>query len=334
VVADDERETATNLAAAPPEPPVAPRRSKLPHLVATVAILAIAAGAAWSIVRRLESGYRYREEVTAVLRELASGDPAKVEALYRDAAPRFKQSTIVDGFLELGDRVEQTLGGFREVVDITEVERASTVAGATTRVRVEAAFAKARVDAEVSFLADAVAAGGTPRQRLLGVTIAIPEANQELARLVERSPLGPAPADAVAVVRAVAELLREGRVGAEAPAAGAPAIEPAVVAELRAAHPELGGFVGLVEIIASAQGAAKDRARVQALLAYQRQRTTATFTLARRDARWALVDVALDVPAPVATRSGPPPAPDPRGDDAPDPPLSRDSVLEAPRRRP
>lgn len=314
-----ERETVTDLAAAPPEPPEPPRRRlRVRHYAAMVAILAIVGVAAWLIVARFQRGYQYRAEVKAVLTPLASGDPAAVEALYREASPRFQRILINDKFLDLADRIHQTLGGFQRIVDVVEVERTSTIAGRATRVVVVLDFARGRTRGEVSFLLDEKA----DQERLLGVSIDIPEHLVAHSRELEFAARLAAPPEVLEAVERIARLLEEGKVreihGAASEAFKRTVSEVALAELTERYEDELGDFVKLVSIVTSAQSGNRDRARVQALLEYQKRRTTATFEFQQVDDTWQLLAFQVVVPEPLSPRSGPPPEPDERPSDEPE----------------
>lgn len=314
-----ERETVTDLAAAPPEPPEPPRRRlRLGHWAAMIAVLAIVGAAAWLIVTRFQRGYQYRKEVKEVLVPLASGDPAAVAALYRDASPRLQRILMDDKFLDLGDRIHKTLGPFQQIVDVVEVERTSTVAGRATRVEVVLDFAEARTRGEISFLLD----DRSKTERLLGVSIDIPAPLASAAERLDHAAREAAPAEVLEAVERIARLLQEGKVGeihGAASAAFKTTVSEQALADLtRRYEDELGDFVQLVSIVSSAISGNRDRARVQALLEYQKRRTTATFEFQQVSGTWQLLGFQIVVPEPLSPRSGPPPAPDERPSDDPD----------------
>jgi hypothetical protein len=302
--------------AAPGAP--APRRGRrLRGWLATLAILAIVGAAAWLIVARLRKGYEYRAEATAVLTELASGDPARVRAVYDAASPRFKQTLIVDKLLDLADRMHGTFGGFRRVLDVTRVRSTRTVDGRAADVEVLVEFDRGRTTGSLAFVREPDGA-----TRLLGFAIEIPEGELEAkARaLAAEQKRTAAPEVVVAAVEEILRHLQEGQLDAVR-AGAAPAFRTSVSAEAladltRGHAQELGGFVRLVKVVSSALSPAHDRARVQALLEYERRRTTATFDFQNVGGGWQLLAFQVDVVAPsptraTATQGGAAPAPPP-----------------------
>jgi hypothetical protein len=306
-VAGVERETVTDLAAAPPEPPPPTRRSRLGHYLAMAAVLIIVAAAAWLILVRFKDVREYRAEVEAILGAMTSGKPDDAEAVYNAASPRLKQIMILDAFVDLADRMHQTLGGFERIVTVSEVAHMSTVAGRAVQVKLDLRFARATSRGELSFLYD----GERKEWVLLGVMVDIPpHLEGRAAELEAQAERLRAPDVVIEAVERICRLLQEGRI-AEIHGAAAPAFKTTVSEEalrhLTEQHSEeLGGFVGLVKVLSSAQHKDKNRARVQALLEYHKRRTTGTFEFQQLDDEWHLLAFKVNVPEPFSPLSGPP----------------------------
>jgi len=62
---------------------------------------------------------------------------------------------------------------------------------------------------------------------------------------------------------------------------------------------EMGNFVRVLAVISSAQNEAHDRSRVQALLQYEKAKTTGTFEFMRIGSEWKLYGYKVVVPEPL-----------------------------------
>ena len=295
--------TATTVPAAPPEP----RRVRWFLL----AVLLVVLGAAAAVYLLVDFGKSkgFRSESEAVFTALADG---KAEEVYDGASFRFKQTLLVDKFVDIVERMNGTLGRFVEVVEVIDVDRANTVAGQTARVQLTLRFEHAVARGELSFHhrpGDVLPAeeGGRPRWRLLGMSVQIPpELVSKAAELEGRVERVRAPDEVIEQFHAILDDVRAGR-GAEIHERAAPAFREGRTLErfqaLLASHrAEMGEFVRVLAVISSAQNADRDRARIHALLQYERAKTTGTFEFMRVEDGWRMVGFKVVVPEPFLPR--------------------------------
>ena len=119
-------------------------------------------------------------------------------------------------------------------------------------------------------------------------------------RSSRRQSAGAPPRGRSTLVRPILQDVREGRTERGARAAspvfkGSVSLE-AFKAVLQSHRAELGNFVRVLGIISSAQSPDRDRARVQAVLEYERGKTTGTFEFMRLDAAWRLLGFKVVIP--------------------------------------
>src|SRR5690606_9055454 len=160
--------------------PVAPEpKRRRRWLVAAALLLAAGVAALLLLLRRGgpdTEAFRVRsEEVLGSLRD------GKAEEVYEGASFRFKQTLLVDKFVDLVDRMNRTMGRFERVIDVVDVDQAVTVAGMTARVELELEYEKAETTGELSFHR-----GDDGAWRLLGLSVRIPEELEETAASLER----------------------------------------------------------------------------------------------------------------------------------------------------
>lgn len=283
--------TATTV---PPAP--SPARRPIRFLLMVVVSAAIGV-AVYFFLREPAHSDEFRPTIEALFTELsADGGPEKV---YGETSEQFRQTLISEKWIDLVERMNATLGAFQELTTITEVDRAVSVAGMTARIKFEVAFAKADTTGEVSFLR-----GTDNRWRLLGLGVQIPPELEQTAANAERE-LGrvSAPPEVVELVETVLKDLRDGKVAAVRDAAS-PVFQKAQTVEsltalLETHRAELGGFIAVLAVISSAQNPDKDRATVQALLQYEKAKTTGIFQFMRVEDAWRLYGYKIVIPEPL-----------------------------------
>src|SRR5690606_30811537 len=198
------------------------------------------------------------------------------EEVYEGASFRFKQTLLVDKFVDLVDRMNRTMGRFERVIDVVDVDQAVTVAGMTARVELELEYEKAETTGELSFHR-----GDDGAWRLLGLSVRIPEELEETAASLERQvERVRAPEEVIEQFKAILDDVRAGKV-AEIHARAAPSFRDSrsvdeFRATLEAHRAEMGELVRLLAVISSAQNADKARARVHALPQYGGASTAGT----------------------------------------------------------
>ncbi len=296
--------TATTVPAAPE------RGGRRWRLGLVLLLIAVAAIAIWFFFFREPKGSgEFRTKVENVLAELEKDDKA-IEGVYNQASFRFKQTLLVDKFVDMVHQMHETLGKFVEVSEVIDVDRAATVAGMTARVQLELEFEKATTTGEMSFHRDRA---GT--WRLLGMSVQIPpdlEGEAEKAKREDRRLK--APDEVIEQFNQILDAVREGK-AAEIHQRAAPSFREGRSVEsfqhlLDSHRSEMGNFVRVLAVISSAQNEAHDRSRVLALLQYEKAKTTGTFEFMRIGSEWKLYGFKVVVPEPLLP-------PEPAAPDAP-----------------
>ena len=301
--------------------PAAPERGGRRRLKVSVVLLLLAASAlvAYFLLRETMTSTEFRLKVEDVFTELNKG---KAEAVYEQASFRFKQTLLVDKFVDMVDQMQKTLGPFVRVIDVVEVDRASTVAGPTARVRLELEFKEAITAGEMSFHRDKKGVW-----RLLGMSVQIPPERESAAAAAEREYKRlKAPDEVIEQFNQILDAVREGKAAAIHQLASPSFREQRSVESfqhlLDSHRAEMGNFVRVLAVISSAQNANKDRARVHALLQYEKAKTTGTFEFMRVGPEWKLYTFKVVVPEPLVP-------PDPSI--LPDVPFTPEPTAPAPR---
>ena len=277
--------------------PAAPERGGRRRLkISLVLLLLVGSGiAAYFLLRETKTSTEFRLKVEAVFKELNAGH---AEAVYDDASFRFKQTLLVDKFVDMVDQMQQTLGKWVAVSEVIDVDRAATVAGMTARVQLELEFAEATTLGEMSFHRDKKG-----EWRLLGMSVQVPEELQHKADLTERDYKRlKAPDEVIEQFNQILDAVREGKAAAIHERASPSFREQRSVESfqhlLDSHRSEMGDFVRVLAVISSAQNANKDRARVHALLQYEKAKTTGTFEFMRVGPEWKLYGFKVVVPEP------------------------------------
>ena len=299
ITGDDPVGLAIPTAAAPTATtvPAAPERGGRRLRIALILVILAAAGlGAWLLLRESSTDTEFRGEVEKVFQELNEGE---AETVYEQASFRFKQTLLVDKFVDMVDQMHQTLGKFVAVTEVIDVDRAATVAGMTARVELELEFVNvSSTTGEMSFHR-----GERGGWKLLGMSVQIPpelesraaEAEREYKRLR-------APDEVIDLFNQTLDAVREGRAADIHQRAWPSFREQRTVESLQhlldAHRSEMGNFVRVLAVISSAQNADKDRARVHALLEYEKAKTTGTIEFMRVGSDWKLYGFKVVVPEP------------------------------------
>ncbi len=277
--------------------PTAPERGGRRLRIALVLGLLAAAGLTiwFFFFRESSTSTEFREKVEQVFVDLNDG---KAEKVYEDASFRFKQTLLVDKFVDMADQMRQTLGKWVAVTEVIDVDRAATVAGMTARVELELEFEEASTVGEMSFHRDKKG-----EWRLLGMSVQIPQELQPRADAAEREYKRlKAPDEVIEQFNQILDAVREGKAAAIHERASPSFREQRSVEQfqhlLDSHRSEMGDFVRVLAVISSAQNANKDRARVHALLQYQKAKTTGTFEFMRVGPEWKLYGFKVVVPEP------------------------------------
>lgn len=280
--------------------PAAPERGGRRRLkVSLVLLLLVASGiGAWFLLRETSTSTEWRLRVEKVFKELDKGGKA-VEDVYEKASFRFKQTLLVDKFVDMVDQMRVTLGKFKKVADVIDVDRAATVAGLTARIELELEFEHATTLGEMSFHRDRKGVW-----KLLGLSVQIPPGRQHAADVAERDYKRlKAPDEVIEEFNQILDLVREGKAAAIHERASPSFRESRTVESfqhlLDAHRAEMGNLVRVLAVISSAQNANKDRARVHALLQHEKAKTTGTFEFMRVGPDWKLFGFKVVVPEPL-----------------------------------
>ncbi len=260
-------------------------------------LLLILGAAAVAVVLYLSGDYQQgrelKKEAEAILVTLSDG---KADEVYEGASSRFQQTQLIDRFADMVTRMNATLGRFVRATGVLEMDRAAGVAGMTARVVLDLEYEKGPTRGQLSFLR-----GQSGRWLLLGFNVEIPAdlvAESERLEAMERR--GTAPKEVIDLVHSMLESVREGR-AAEVYERASPGFKSSVSAEgfaatLRSHHASLGNFVRVLKIISSAQGRDGYQASVQALLEYEKGKTTGTFEFMRIGQTWRMFGFKVVIP--------------------------------------
>jgi hypothetical protein len=267
------------------------RRLALALVILVLGSVAVAGVAFLSGEYRQERAFQ--REAERVLVQLSDGS---AEDVYENASPRFQQTLIVDKFVDLVARMRATLGRFVRVTDVIDVEPAVGVAGMTARVVLELEFERGTTIGALSFHRAADGAW-----RLLGFGVETPATLQPKAAALEvQAQRQGAPPEVIALVHSMLQGVREGRIS-EVHDAASPVFKGTVSIEgfqamLQSHHAQLGNFVRVLGVVSSARNPDRDRARVQAILEYERGKTTGTFEFIQVDGDWRLLNFKIPIP--------------------------------------
>ena len=295
----DERTAPEHVAPAAAAAPTAtttrvPGRRRRVALALVLLVLGVAAVAG---VVFLSGDYRqerlFKKRAEAVMELLRDG---KAQQVYDEASSRFQQTLLIDKFVDLVDRMNGTLGPFVRAGEVTDIDRAASVAGMIAGIQLELQFDSGETMGKLSFHR-----GPDGVWRLLGLSVEIPpELEKKASALESQEERVRAPKEVETLVQTILQDVREGRAD-QVHEGASPVFKGSVTLEefkgvLQSHRAELGNFVRVLGIISSAQSPDRDRARVQAVLEYERGKTTGTFEFMRLDAAWRLLGFKVVIP--------------------------------------
>ncbi len=235
----------------------------------------------------------FKKRAEAVMELLRDG---KAQQVYDESSSRFQQTLLIDKFIDLVDRMNGTLGPFVRAGEVIDVDRAASVAGMIAGIRLGLEFEHGETMGKLSFHR-----GPDGVWRLLGLNVEIPaELERKASELESQEERRRAPEAVEKLVHTILQGVREGR-AAEVHEGASPVFKGSVTIEefkavLQSHRAELGNFVRVLGIISSAQSPDRDRARVQAVLEYEKGKTTGTFEFMRIDASWRLLGFKVVIP--------------------------------------
>jgi hypothetical protein len=244
-------------------------------VIVTLVLMGVAVGAmaGFGVFQETRS---FRPEIRVVLTKLTDG---RAEELYDEGTSRaFRETVLKDKFLAMSDQVRKTLGAFEQLGEVQDVDINDGETGRTSRVSIELEFEHGRTRGELSFHQRR----GQKGWLLLGISIAIPDdLLDKAAALRMQYDEIKAPAEVIDKVTEILGQIRDGSAGAVHEGASEPFKKTLTGAEFRekvaGLRADLGPFVRVLAIISSAQNADKNKAKVSALIEFERDKTTGTF---------------------------------------------------------
>ncbi len=251
--------------------------------------------------------YGYRDETNSILKQLTDGEKSATEA-YENSSVLLRESRLLASFVDEADQLTKILGTFDRIVSVTEVEMLNSIRGKTARVEYELRFASGIVTSgELSFLRDREGDKDEERQwRLLGYSIRAPaaladqveSAHSDIERLM-------APPEVRKLLVAILEDTAKG-LGDEVRAQASPPFresssEVQFRKMLEGVEKELGAFQHVLEFTKSDHNAGKTRAKLTAILQYEKARTTGTFEFIKveNEEQWRLLQFKVLIPEPL-----------------------------------
>ena len=256
--------------------------------------MVIAAAWAWGL---FQEQHNFKKESSRIL-ELLTGGEAAVTTLYEESAYPFREASLLSSFVDRGDRLTQTLGAFEAIESVEEIEMLDTIRGNTARVEYMVRFAAATTWTEISYLKSAGA------WQLLGFDISVPDSlADKVIEIDSEYDRIKAPDVVVALVDQTLLAIEEGK-GAQVWSEASPPFQESKAQEdfvtlLSRIHKELGSFQHRLKIHSSGQNAAKERARVHALLQYDKAKTSGTFEFIKVEGQWRLLYFKVLIPEPL-----------------------------------
>ena len=247
--------------------------------------------------------YGYRDETNAILKQLTGGEATAAEA-YENSSIPLRESRLLASFLDEADQLTKTLGAFDRIVSVAEVETLNSIRGKTARVEYKLKFVGGIVTTgELSFLRDK---GNEHQWRLLGYSIRAPV---ELADQVESAHSDvqrlTAPPEVRKLLVTILEDTAKG-LGDEVRAQASPPFresssEIQFRKMLEGVNKELGAFQHVLEFTKSDHNSGKTRAKLTAILQYEKARTTGTFEFIKveNEEQWRLLQFKVLIPEPL-----------------------------------
>ena len=209
-----------------------------------------------------------------------------------------RRSMNLDAFVDLGERMNETLGAFLRITDVLEVKRGSSRAGKVGQVIVELEFDRGLTTGTFSFHRV------KKEWKLVGIDVVIPEPKREQASKLEYEfDRIRAPDEVLFALTEILEDLREGKVEQVWERSAEPFRESSsldrFVAINRDLDDKLGKFERVLMVISSGLHPNKEIAKVNVLLEYEKMRTNGLFTFRKVADDWQLSFYKPLVPEPV-----------------------------------
>lgn len=286
-----------NLRAAPPR-----RISFFRWLFAVLAV----AGIFWGVAERFhwfEDRYDFKSESRSILNGLTGGEETAT-AVYEAASFPFRETFLLTSFVDRTERMSLTLGKFKEIESVKEIEMLKTIGGKTARIKYSLVFENTaahlvHTTGELSYLQ-----GQEGAWRLLGFHINVPiMLGGKFEALASQYDRIKAPDAVVAQVSHIMGEIAAGNGlivrGAASPPFRESTSEEGFQTLLAGYDKELGRFKRVLAVLSSGQNSRKDKATVHALLEYEDAKTTGTFKFIKVEDVWLLLYFKIVVPEPL-----------------------------------
>lgn len=264
---------------------------------------------------------QFRPEIREALGMISEG---KADQVWQKSSYLLRRTMNVEAFVDMGARMNETLGKFEKITDVMDVSRADSRAGKVGQVVCELQFEQGVTTGTFGFHRDPE----ENRWRLVGIDVEIPAPLREKARDLEHQfERVRAPDEVLFALQKILEEIAAGRSRQVWLASSEPFREsrslPDFVALNRDLEDKLGKYVRVLTIISSGLHPDKRQAKVNALIEYEKVRTNGLFSFAKVDDTWQLTFYKPLVPEPVL------PAREPNASGAPFVPPQIDGDLGA-----
>ncbi len=245
--------------------------------------------------------YGYQKESAKIFKQLTSGTDGAT-AVYEESSILLQESRLLASEIDRAERMTKTLGAFQGIESVEEIEVHDSIRGKTVRVEYELRFANGIVTpGEISYLLDA-----DGKERLLAYDVRVPMMLAGKVELIDAETKRiVAPAKVRALLVSILEDTAAGKGDAIYNQASPPFQESSSKSQfqntLTGLVKDLGLFQHVVEYTKSDHNAGKTRAKLTAILQYEKARTTGTFEFIRveNEEAWQLLRFKVLIPAPL-----------------------------------
>ena len=238
-------------------------------------------------------GYNFRNETERILSQIRDG---KAEDVYREASPRFHQYMIADRFLELASDLNQTLGGFRQLLATKLEESIAGPGGSTRRVKATILFDNGKTTGSFSYH------WYNKKWRLLRIEVDLPVdlAQKVIGRSETRAARKQASKEVYDLAEHILELERDGKsdeIWRNASTTFQQSIDEKTFVEVQAERRRiLGSYVRILDTLESARNASRMQASLAAVVEYERAKATVTLGFIKLGAEWQLAHYKVVMP--------------------------------------
>jgi hypothetical protein len=270
-----------------------PWRAVIVILILMGGTVGVIAGFFW-----LGEKFQFRGEIRAALTRIGEG---RADEVWRDSSYLLQRTINEDAFVDMGARMNRTLGSFVRITDVVEVIRTDSLAGEVSEVIAELEFQNGETVGTFGFHRSSEP---DAPWRLVGIRVDIPEPLQAAAADLEKEDERiRAPDEVLFKLDEILASIRDGKARQVWKEAAEP-FRASVSAEKfvalnRDLEASLGKFVRVLTVISSGLHPAKDRAKLNVLIEYEKQRTSGLFAFVKVGDDWQLSFFKPLVPEPV-----------------------------------